>query len=92
MVKVTMQLKDKGEQQLQRLSIPFICQPLTIPPVRFHPGQFAHLRQLELADTFGEEREFQSDILIGSNYYWDITTGETIRGNSGPVAVYTHLG
>ena len=91
-VKVTMQLKDKGERQLQMLSVPFICQPLFVPPVRFHPGEFAHLRQLELADTFGEEREFQPDILIGSDHYWDITTGETIRGNGGPVAMYTHLG
>ena len=66
-VKVIMQLKDEGEQQLQMLSVPFICQPLTVPPVRFHPGEFAHLCRLELADTFGEEREFQPDILIGSD-------------------------
>ena len=92
MVKVTMQLKDKGEQQLQMLSAPFIRQPLFVPLVRFLPGEFAHLHQLELADTFGEQREFQPDILIGSDHYWDITIGETIRGNGDPIAVYTHLG
>ena len=40
---------------------------------------------------FEEERELQPDILIGSDHYWDIITGETIRGSCGPVAVYTHL-
>ena len=29
------------------------------------------------------------DMLIGSDYYWDLTTGETIRGEGGPVAIHT---
>ena len=32
------------------------------------------------------------DMLIGSDIYWDLVTGETIRGQSGPVAVNTRLG
>ena len=35
---------------------------------------------------------FQPDVLIGADHYWDLMTGETIRGDKGPVAVYTHLG
>ena len=32
------------------------------------------------------------DMLIGSDYYWDLTTGETIRGEGGPIAIHTKLG
>ena len=34
----------------------------------------------------------EPDILIGSEYYWDLVTGETKRGKDGPVAVQTRLG
>ena len=31
--------------------------------------------------------------LIGSDYYWSVVTGETVRGGvDGPVAVHTRLG
>ena len=53
----------------------------------FHPNDSTHLRELELAHTFGQQEEFQPDILIGSGYYWDIITGETIRGRCGPIAI-----
>ena len=32
------------------------------------------------------------DLLIGSDVYWEIVTGEVIRGNHGPVAINTKLG
>ena len=32
------------------------------------------------------------DILIGSDYYWQLVTGSICRGTSGPVAVHTKLG
>lgn len=32
------------------------------------------------------------DLLIDSDVYWDIVTGEIIRGASGPVAINTKLG
>ena len=31
-------------------------------------------------------------MLIGSDYYWDLATGEVCRGESGPVAINTRLG
>jgi len=31
-------------------------------------------------------------MLIGSDYYWEFMTGETVRGRDGPVAVNTTLG
>ena len=32
------------------------------------------------------------DMLIDSDYYWDLTTGETIHGEGGPIAIHTKLG
>ena len=32
------------------------------------------------------------DLLIGSNYYWDFTTGDVCHGDKGPVAIHTILG
>ena len=32
------------------------------------------------------------DILIGSDYYWELTTGNVRHGNTGPVAINTKLG
>ena len=32
------------------------------------------------------------DILIGADYYFDILTGEMVRGESGPVAVNSDFG
>ena len=32
------------------------------------------------------------DILVGSDQYWELITGQTCRGADGPVAVYTQLG
>ena len=31
-------------------------------------------------------------MLIGSDYYWQLTTGEVIRGKTGHVAINTKLG
>ena len=32
------------------------------------------------------------DLLIGTDHYWNLTTGRTIRGENGPVAIHTKLG
>ena len=34
----------------------------------------------------------QVDLLIGSDYYWQLTTGEIRRGEDGPVALHTRFG
>ena len=31
-------------------------------------------------------------MLIGSNFYWNVVTGDTLRGDHGPVAVNSKLG
>ncbi|KAL9977059.1 hypothetical protein ACROYT_G014423 [Oculina patagonica] len=45
----------------------------------------------ELADE-PYDAEGSIDMLIGCDYYWDFVTGETRRGDEGPIAVKSKLG
>ena len=47
---------------------------------------------LQLADNSGDGSPIEVDLLLGANYYWQLTTGEVRRGDDGPVAVGTKLG
>jgi hypothetical protein len=49
-----------------------------------------HLNGIQLADKSNASDPI--DVLIGSDYYWDIAGGEMIRGNSGPVAISSKFG
>ena len=44
---------------------------------------------LKLADSANDGEKFDLDILIGSNYYWQLVTGHVIHGNDGPTAMHT---
>ena len=44
---------------------------------------------LRLADYSTGDQNLDVDILIGSDYYWNLVTGHTIRGGQGPTAVHT---
>ena len=77
---------------IKALSFPSICSPL---PQAVDLGQFPSFQGLELADS----GEFDSgthtttiDLLIGSDHYWDVITGNIIRGDSGLVAVSSKFG
>ena len=52
-----------------------------------------HIQHLELADDIDNANDDSIDILIGSDYYWNIVQGETIRSDSesGPIAVRSKL-
>jgi len=52
---------------------------------------YDRLSQLDLADVYLDET-LEVDLLIGSDFYWEFVTGETIRGEIGPVAINTTLG
>ena len=73
-----------GERlKLTALSVPVIGSPL---PSGVNVDYF-HLEGLELADLIEEDNESHIDILIGSDFYWDLVSGDTIRGKTGPVVV-----
>lgn len=75
------------------LTVPMICQPLSSQPIDVCTAQYQHLSDLDLADfPAGDTSNMEIDLLIKSNYYWELVTGETRRGESGPIAFKTRLG
>ena len=73
-------------------TVPHICEPLTYQPVSICQGNFNHLVGLNLADPSDGSSSSEIDILIGSDQYWELVTGETRRGDFGPVAINTKMG
>ena len=73
---------------ISALSSPVICSPL---PSVVNPVSYAHLEDLVLADS-GTDDHGTIDVLVGSNYYWTIVTGDLRRGERGPVAVSSKFG
>ena len=87
---VNLQIRKSGCDNainISALTFPVICSPL---PVKISVN-YPHLDGLELADE-PFDSEGSIDMLIGSDYYWDFVTGETRRGDEGPIAVNSKLG
>ena len=80
----------QGEIELSALCFPKICSAVS---AKVNIDSHAHLQGLELADmTIAEDGQQDIDVLIGSDYYFDVISGDVIRGNSGPVAVSSMFG
>ena len=93
LVRLSISLKNGNQKQLSLLTVPFICDPLSNQPVDFCQNTFSHLVDLDLADPASNNcHPLDIEVLIGLDYYWDLTTGRTRRGSHGPVAVETKLG
>ena len=89
LVKLTLQGKNE-DIEISALCFPKICSPL---PTTLDLTRYPHLQGLQLADVnIAEGNHANIDILIGSDYYFDVVTGEIIRGVSGPVAVNSKFG
>ena len=89
LVKLSLQGKDE-EMEISALCFPKICSPLA---TNLDVSRYPHLQDLDLADVnIVEGSQPNIDILIGSDYYFDIITGEIVRGDSGPVAVSSKFG
>ena len=93
-VRLGLVMKDGTTNQLTLLNfaVPTICQPIACQPVSFCQRDFSHLTGIELADSSDGRESMKVDLLIGSDQYWNLVTGETRRGSSGPVAISTRLG
>ena len=92
LVKLCVSLKGGCTQSLSLFSVPHICEPLMCQPLSFCPSRFEHLSGLDLADPTNGSSSLQVDVLIGSDQYWELTTGQARRGELGPVAIETKLG
>ena len=51
-----------------------------------------HLSKLHLADSTDGATKLEVELLIGADYYVELTTGEVCRGEGGPVAFNPRLG
>ena len=54
--------------------------------------KYPYLKSLEFAMEMGVVNQVSPDILIGSDQYWSLLTGEVIKSNNGPIALSSHLG
>ena len=92
-VRVSLATRDGRGQELELFTVPLICQPLTAQPIDLCATKYKHLVDLDLADASNnEEVSLEIDLLIGSDCYWTLVTGEIRRGEAGPVAIHTRLG
>ncbi len=74
------------------LAVPVICEPLAAQPLALCLESYEHLSNLELADSTSDNCAMEVDLLVGSDYYWELATGRICRRNNGPIAVETKLG
>ena len=85
-------LRNGQSIQLSFLTVPLICEPLTSQPIMYAKENCDHLTELDLADCAYEDDKLSVDILVGSDNYWQLVTGEIINGDCGPTAIKTRLG
>ena len=82
-----------GQNEIpELLTVPHICEPLVPQPIDLCYKSFPHLSSLTLAGTHQNDTPLDVHMLIGSDFYRQLTTGEVIRGQLGPVAINTKLG
>lgn len=91
-VRVGVVMRDRQPKQLALCTVPHICEPLASQPINFCRDNYEHLSGLDLADSSDGSSRLKIDILIGSDQYWDLITGRTLRGSSGPIAIDTGIG
>ena len=78
--------------KLSAYSVPLICEPFTGQSVALARHMYKHLNGIHLDDYSKGAEAAEGDILIGSDQYWQIVTGEVRRGESGPTALHTRMG
>ena len=81
-VKLCLQTRNNEKLDLYAVNFPVICSPL---PSRVNVADYVHLEGLELEDNFDYTESI--DVLIGSDYYWDFVSEDSIKGDQGPTAV-----
>ena len=91
-VRVGMTTHHGPDIELTLLTVPYICEPLSVQPISLCRESFEHLMTLELADNADGSTPMEVDVLIGSDHYWRLMTGDIRRGEVGPVALYSRFG
>ena len=90
-VSVCICLKGYPSVSLSLHVVPTICEPLSCQPITASVETSNHLKGLDLADSADGNSCLPVDILIGSDYHWDLVTGSVCRSEKGPTAIHTKL-
>ena len=81
---------------LERISthvvVPTICGPLVGQHITTCFENTQQFMGLDFADYSDGRSSLEVDVLIGSDYYWDLVTGSVYRSEGGPTAIHTKLG
>jgi hypothetical protein len=80
------------KMNLTMFTVPSICEPIHGQPIVHYQELYPHLNGLDLADNIEEASPREIDVLVGSNFYWDLITGQIRQGSTGPVAIHTRIG
>ena len=81
-VRIGLETKSGDHLELKLLSVPHICEPLFNAAIDLE--RYPHLKALEFASDLEHGGQFRPDILLGSDLYWTLLTGELIKSTSGP--------
>ena len=74
------------------LTVPLITDNLAVAPIQLCMRNYSHLSSLDIADMAQDIGSDTIEVLIWSDYYWQLVSGRVIRGDDGPVALHTKLG
>ena len=91
-VNVKVHLRDYPPMLLSLYAIHTICEPLASQPIDVCVTQTKQFTSLDLADSSDGKSNLPVDLLIGSDYYWDLVTGSICKIEGGPTALHTKLG
>ena len=91
-VRIGIQTVYGNNLELPFFSVLLIYEPLSHQPVALCKTTYDHLVHLNLVDCHEGHAEVKVDMLISSDHYWKIATGEVVRGDRGPTAISTCLG
>lgn len=82
LVRLGLTMKDGTSKQLKLFTVPMICEPIISQPISICCNNFDHLAGMDLADYSNGNESLEVDILIGSDLYWELVTGEMRRGKT----------
>ncbi|XP_065886645.1 uncharacterized protein [Dysidea avara] len=82
--------KPGSDERIEVVAIgfPVICSSL---PTQINLSHYTHLEGLELADNLDQPKG-EIDVLIGSDFYWNIVTEGLSYCDKGPIAINSKLG
>ena len=86
-----MKTTDGDDLELEFLVVPLICEALSGQVITRALDNYPHLVGLDLAEI-GTGTTKKVDVLIGSDHYWKVVSGEIVRGSTGPTALKSRFG